>query len=189
MSTLPYVRYIKCTQPAELTAPVDSSVVLNSLTHSLQHDWNHGRILVETFYTFLPGCCAELGTRLRTDAVYLHVGAQGYGLVRGHDAEQRSGGGPEGHGLAAAGDRAAAEGDHHEPEGDNQGTNVQVEPLREPEPPGGGTRREAARGEEHDGGCIPGHHGHPGPAGADFTDAQTETGESRGEEGSERGIR
>ncbi|KAI4832389.1 hypothetical protein KUCAC02_015358, partial [Chaenocephalus aceratus] len=117
--------------------------------------------------------------RLRTDAVYLHVGAQGYGLVRGHDAEQRSGGGPEGHGLAAAGDRAAAEGDHHEPEGDNQGTNVQVEPLREPEPPGRGTRREAARGEEHDGGCIPGHHGHPGPAGADFTDAQTETGESR----------
>lgn len=154
-------------------------------THPHTHDWNHGRILVETFSTFLPGCCGEFRARLRTDAVYLHVGAQGYGLVHGHDAEQRAGGGSEDHGDAAAGDRAAAEGDHNEPKGDNQGTNVQAEPLREPKPPRGGTRRETAGVEEHDGGCIPGHHGHSGPAGTDFTDAETETGESRGRRGEE----
>lgn len=135
---------------------------------------------METFSTFLSGCCGELRARLRTDAVYLHVGAQGYGLVHGHDAEQRAGGGLEDHGHAAAGDRAAAKGDHYEPKGDNQGTNVQVEPLREPEPPGGWTRRETAGVQEHHGGCIPGHHGHSGPAGTDFTDAETETGEPRG---------
>ena len=154
-------------------------------TPAATHDRNHGRVLVETFSTFLPGCCGELRARLRTDAVYLHVGAQGYGLVHGHDAEQRSGGGPEDHGHAAAGDRAAAEGDHYEPKGDNQGTNVQVEPLREPEPPCGGTRREAAGVQEHDGGRVPGHHGHPGPAGTDLTDAQTEAGESRGRRAAE----
>ncbi len=128
----------------------------------------------------MPGCCGELRARVRTDAVYLHVGAQGYGLVHCHDAEQRPGGGHEDHGHAATGDGAAAEGDHYEPKGDNQGTNVKVEPLREPEPPGGGTRRETAGVEEHDGGCIPGHRGDSDPAGTDFTDAQTETGESRG---------
>lgn len=129
------------------------------------------------------GGFGRLRARLRTDAVYLHVGAQGYGPV--HDAEQRAGGGLEDHGHAAAGDRAAAEGDHHEPEGDNQGAYVQVEPLRESEFPlcfrsCRGTRREEARVEEHHGGCIPGNHGHPGTAGTDFTDAQAETGELGG---------
>lgn len=135
---------------------------------------------METFSTFMPGCCGEFRARFRTDAVYLHVGAQGYGLVHCHDAEQRPGGGPEDHSHAVAGDRAAAKGDHYEPKGDNQGTNVQVEPLREPEPPGSGTWRETAGSEEHDGGCFPGHHGHSGSARTDFTDAETKTGESRG---------
>lgn len=137
---------------------------------------------METFSTFFPGCYRELRARLRTDAVYLHLGAQGCGLVHGYDAEQRSGGGPEEHGHATAGDRAAAKGDHYEPKGDNQGTNVQVEPLREPELPGGGTWWETAGVDEYDGGCVPGHRGYSGPVGADFTDAQTETGESRGRE-------
>lgn len=94
--------------------------------HTLAHtqDWNHGRIPVETFSTFLPSSRGEFRARLRTDAIYLHVGAQGYGPVHGHNAEQRPGGGPEDHGHAAAGDRAAAKGDHYEPKGDNQGTNV-----------------------------------------------------------------
>lgn len=141
---------------------------------------------METFSTFFPACRGELRARLWTDAVYLHVGAQGYGPVRGHDAEQRAGGGPEDYGHAASRDRAAAERDHTEPKGDDQGTNVQVEPLREPEPPGGGTRWQAAGVEEHDGGCIPGHRGHSDPAGTDFTDAETETGESRGRQAEER---
>lgn len=136
---------------------------------------------METFSTFLPGCCGEPRARLRTDAVYLHVSAQGYGLVHSYDAKQRPGGRPEEHYHTTAGDRAAAKGDHCEPKGDNQGTNIQVEPLREPEPPcGRRTWRSAAGVEEHDGGCISGHYGYSGPAGTDFTDAQTETGESRG---------
>lgn len=136
---------------------------------------------METFSTLLPGRSGRFGARLwRTDAVHLYVGAQGYGLVRGHHAKQRSGGGPEEHGHTAAGNRAAAEGDHHEAEGDNHRTHVQAEPLRGSEPPRSGTRREATGLQEHHGGCIPGHHGDPGPAGTDFTDTQTETGEFRG---------
>ena len=160
-----------------------------SLTHALAatHDWKHGGILVETFCTLFSGCWGELRARPRTDAVYLHVGAQRYGLVHRHDAKQRAGGRPEDHDHTAAGDRAAAKGDHCESKGDDQGTNVQVDPLRESEPPGGGgSRREAAGVQEHDGGCITGHHGNSGPAGADFTDAQTETGESRGMQAEER---
>lgn len=161
----------------------DAPDATHSPTSAALHAQHHGRILLETFSTFFLGGYGKLRARLRTDAVYLHVGAQGCGLVHGHDAEQRSGGGPEDHGHATAGDRSAAKGDHHEPKGNNQGTDLEVEPLREPElPGGGGTWRQAAGVDEHDGGRVPGHHGHSGPVGTDFTDAQTEAGESRGRE-------
>lgn len=81
-----------------------------------------------TFPTFFLGF-GGVNARFRTDPVYLHVCAQGYGLVRGYDAEQRSGGGLEDDSDAIEGDRVTAKGDHHEPKGDNQGTNVQVEPV------------------------------------------------------------
>lgn len=84
---------------------------------------------METFSALLSGRCGERRARLRTDAIYLHVGAQRYGLVHRYDAEQRTGGRPKDHDHTAAGDRAAAKGDHREPKGDNQGTNVQVKPL------------------------------------------------------------
>lgn len=135
---------------------------------------------METFSTFLSGCCGQFGARTRTDAVYLHFGAQEYGLMHRVDAEQRAGGGPEDHGHAAAGDGAAAEGDHHETKGDNQGTDFQTQPLRGTVSARGGTRREAAGLQEHDGRRIPGHHGHSGPARTDFTDAETKTGEPGG---------
>lgn len=141
---------------------------------------NHGGFLVETFSTFLSGCCGQFGARTRTDAIYLYLGAQEYGLMHGFDAEQRAGGGPEDHGHATAGDRAAAKGDHHEPKGDNQGTDVQTQPLRGTDSPRSGTQREATWVQEYDGGCIPGHHGHSGPAWTDFTDAETKTGKPRG---------
>lgn len=134
---------------------------------------------METFCTFLSGR-GEFGARSRTDTIYLHVGSKGYRSVHGHNAEQRAGGGPEDHGHAAAGDRVATKGDNYEPEGDNQRINVQAEPLRGSEPACGGRRREAAGVEEHDGRRIPGHHGHSGPVGTDFTDAETEIGKSRG---------
>lgn len=136
---------------------------------------------METFSPLLPVCCRGLRAGLWTDSVYLHVSSQRRGLVHRGDAEQRTGGRPEDHNHSAAGDRAAAEGDHCEPKGDNQGANVQAEPLRESEPPGGGgTRGEETGGQEHHGGCISGYRRHSGAAGTDFTDAQTETGESGG---------
>lgn len=121
----------------------------------------------------------------RTDAVHLHVRTQGYGHMRSHLAEQRTGRGPEDHRDAAAGDGFAAERDHHEPKGDHQRTHLKVGAVREPEQCR--ARRRAGRGPEerswdqkHNGGCIEGPRGHFDATIADFTVTEAETRKSGG---------
>ncbi len=80
-------------------------------------------------FSALSNIFGGIFARFRTDPVYLHVCAQGYGPVRSHYAEQRTSGGSEDHSNAVKGDSLTAEGNYHEPEGDDQGTNFEVEPL------------------------------------------------------------
>lgn len=128
---------------------------------------------------FLP-VSGEFVSRLwRTDAVHMHVRAQGYGHLRSHFAEQRARRGLEDHRHAAAGDGFAAERDDHEPKRDRQGTDLKVGSMREPERRR--ARGRAARGQEerrwgkkHDGGCIEGPRGHFGATITDFTVAEAE---------------
>lgn len=139
---------------------------------------------MDTFAALLRGVFFRIRAGVRRHAVRVHVGAEGRGLVRGHDAEQRAVGGPEEHRAAASGDRPAAEGDHHEPEGDHPRADGQAEPLRGR----AGGRRSGAEsrrtqegaGQEHHGGRVQNSRGHAGATRAHFSHAKTEAGEPGG---------
>lgn len=103
---------------------------------TLRKQTRHGgwseRDALETFDTFLSfGRRDEPG--LWTDAVHLHVRAQGYGHMRRYTAEQRARGGSQEHGHAAERDGAATEGNDHEPKGNDQGTDFQADKVRKSE--------------------------------------------------------
>lgn len=128
---------------------------------------------------FLSGFGEFVSALWRTDAVHLHVRAQGYGHMRSHTAEQCARGGLEDHCHAFAGDRTAAEGNDHEPEGDDQRTHLKVGALRGPERRAGGPQ-ERGWEQEHHGGRVQGPRGHFGTTVTDFTVAKAETRKSGG---------
>lgn len=105
--------------------------------------------------------------------------------MRSHFAEQCTRRGPEEHRDAAAGDSFAAERDDHESKGDDQRTDLEVGPVREPERHRAWGR--AARGQEersgdqkHDGGRVARPRGHFDATITDFTVAEAEAGKPGG---------
>lgn len=140
---------------------------------------HNGGDLLEIVFTFF-GTFGGVYARFRTNAVHLHVGAQGYGLVRGHYAEQWPRRGSEDHCHAVERNRTSAKRANHEPKRDDQGTNVQVVSVWESESPGAWSRGQEKRTRQHYGGCITGSVRYTGPTGADVTNPETETGELGG---------
>lgn len=136
---------------------------------------------MEVVFTFV-GTFGGVYARFWTNAIHLHVGSKGYGLVRSHYAKQWSRRGPEDHCHAVTGDGAAAKRGDHEPERYDQGTNGKVDSVRESERARTGSRGSEKRAglQKHYGRCISGSVGHPGSTRADVTNPETETGELRG---------